>query len=659
MKLLHRFFFAAAVALLALATPVFAGTPSSGAITEGLQYINGTKIFSQDQLNVATLTGNATLDLGSKRFQKLNPSGAHRDVTLPAEELSAGLVFWFINSGSGNNVVVKDDEGNTIVTVQQDQAAFAVCSGTAWGGFAFGTLPGGNLQADGSVAGATGQAQDFGTNGIKADVLAESSSGVGIAADGVLLKDGFVGILDTGSDHRITIKTATNEGANYDLTIPDLAASDTLMTLATAQTVTGVKTMSGANVVTHANASGLKILDTGGDHTLAFITATDEAGNYTVTVPDLAGNDTLMTLATAQTVTGVKTMSGANVITHANASGLKILDTGGDHTLAFITATDEAADYTVTVPDLAGNDTLMTLATAQTVTGVKTMSGANVVTHANASGLKILDTGGDHTLAFITATDEAADYTVTVPDLAGNDTLMTLATAQTVTGVKTMSGANVITHANTGLKVLDTGGDHSLTITTGTNEAASYNVTIPDLSGNDTLMTLGVPGTVTGNVTYSGSVIRASQRYCFGLGGAKVGGTAGFVVGAASNVFAATCPASQTSAKLIVPIPAVKDGWTITGFGLLGQIESAGNNVTVDCDLRVQTTATGDFVDASVSTMTQIAVSADTAIDETQDKTGLSQAVDQDEAYYMVITVTTDASTDVDIRGVRLIVTEN
>ena len=107
-----------------------------------------------------------------------------------------------------------------------------------------------------------------------------------------------------------------------------------------------------------------------------------------------------------------------------------------------------------------------------------------------------------------------------------------------------------------------------------------------------------------------------------------------------------------------MPIPALKVGSVITAFGILGQVESAGGAVTVDGDLRKQTAAAADFTDASVSTMTQIAVAADTKIDSTQDKTGLSTTTAQDESYYIKITVTTNALTDVDIRGVTLVVTE-
>jgi len=57
------------------------------------------------------------------------------------------------------------------------------------------------LLRDGTTTGATSQAQDFGSNGIKADVIAESTAATGVTIDGVLLKDGQVdakGLTDLG-----------------------------------------------------------------------------------------------------------------------------------------------------------------------------------------------------------------------------------------------------------------------------------------------------------------------------------------------------------------------------------------------------------------------------------------------------------------------------
>lgn len=77
------------------------------------------------------------------------------------------------------------------------------------------------------------------------------------------------------------------------------------------------------------------------------------------------------------------------------------------------------------------------LANANTWSGKQTMP-----------SLGILDSGGDHTITFDTASDEAADRTLTIPALGGNDTLVTLGTAQAMTGAKTMT---VATGAGNGL----------------------------------------------------------------------------------------------------------------------------------------------------------------------------------------------------------------
>ena len=53
-------------------------------------------------------------------------------------------------------------------------------------------------------------------------------------------------LLDTGGDHYTTVKQNSNEGANRTLNIPALGADDTVMTLATDQTITGLKTIATA-----------------------------------------------------------------------------------------------------------------------------------------------------------------------------------------------------------------------------------------------------------------------------------------------------------------------------------------------------------------------------------------------------------------------------
>lgn len=84
-------------------------------------------------VNVETLAGAKTLTTEDAKFQHLDPDGAGRDVTLPAEENNQGLTYRVLNTASGANALtVKDDAGATVATVAQNEAANFICDGTSW-----------------------------------------------------------------------------------------------------------------------------------------------------------------------------------------------------------------------------------------------------------------------------------------------------------------------------------------------------------------------------------------------------------------------------------------------------------------------------------------------------------------------------------------------
>lgn len=134
---------------------------------------------------------------------------------------------------------------------------------------------------------------------------------------------------------------------------------------------------------------------------------------------------------------------------------------------------------------------------------------------------------------------------------------------------------------------------------------------------------------------------------------AKVGGTSGWVVAAADNLNLVTLPASQTGSKLILPVTGLRLGDVITGFSLVGQIESGGNAVTIDADLRKQIAVAADVSDASIGAMTQVSVSADATLSAVNSMKSLTQPdiVVDGNTYYLVITSTTLGSTDVALQG--------
>ena len=156
------------------------------------------------------------------------------------------------------------------------------------------------------------------------------------------------------------------------------------------------------------------------------------------------------------------------------------------------------------------------------------------------------------------------------------------------------------------------------------------------------------------------TVKRASQRRMIN-NGAKVGGTStvGWALGggAVDTGLLATLAASATADTLVIPIPNLKVGDTITAFSIHGQLESAGNTATVDADLRAMTPVAGDSTDASIGAITQISKTADYLINDS--KTGLSATVTAGLGYYILVTATTAASTDIQVTSVSVTVTES
>ena len=165
---------------------------------------------------------------------------------------------------------------------------------------------------------------------------------------------------------------------------------------------------------------------------------------------------------------------------------------------------------------------------------------------------------------------------------------------------------------------------------------------------------IGKIGMVTGNVDdTAGALSRTDQTYHFSARTGSQGGTGTWAI--ANDTGVATVAASQTAATFCIPLN-LKQGDVITGFKLSGQLESAGNTATVDADLRTTTAAAADLTDASVGAIAQISKTADYKIADS--KTGLSHTVISGNSYYVLLTVTTAANTDVAIQGVEVTVTE-
>lgn len=140
----------------------------------------------------------------------------------------------------------------------------------------------------------------------------------------------------------------------------------------------------------------------------------------------------------------------------------------------------------------------------------------------------------------------------------------------------------------------------------------------------------------------------------------KVGATSGWTVRAGADTWMSTVAASQTAGTLVVPLPGLQEGDVIVGYHLLGQIDSAGNAVTLDAQLyEFVPAASGSAAAALTGTdMTQISVSADTKVDEltaTKAFAGTAEVtVARDRTYFALLTATTGATTDIELLGLML-----
>jgi len=208
-------------------------------------------------------------------------------------------------------------------------------------------------------------------------------------------------------------------------------------------------------------------------------------------------------------------------------------------------------------------------------------------------------------------------------------------------------------------------------ITSGGNFTTTGTVTAEHLTTSDDLQVdddATVDGNLTvagnsqlANLTVTGNLTRTAQERIACGGYSKVGATAGWTVGggAVNTGLTATLPASQTSSTLVVPCFGLKVGDTITGFEVVGQIESTGTySVTLDATLRVHTAAAGDVSDAAIdnASITQVSTGADQILAEVV--SSLTHVVDDDETFYVLLTGTTQTTTDIALQGINVTTTE-
>lgn len=82
---------------------------------------------------VQTLTGATTLALPLAPIYSLDPGGAGRNLTMPDEASSKGVMTMIANTAdAAETITVKGSGGATVGVIDQNEGAFAFCDGVRW-----------------------------------------------------------------------------------------------------------------------------------------------------------------------------------------------------------------------------------------------------------------------------------------------------------------------------------------------------------------------------------------------------------------------------------------------------------------------------------------------------------------------------------------------
>lgn len=85
----------------------------------------------QQSTNTETLSGDKTLADTDEQVQVLDAGGSARNVDLPAD--AEGLRYVIVNSsGAADALTVRDADSNTVVTVNQNEAAEVINTGSGY-----------------------------------------------------------------------------------------------------------------------------------------------------------------------------------------------------------------------------------------------------------------------------------------------------------------------------------------------------------------------------------------------------------------------------------------------------------------------------------------------------------------------------------------------
>ena len=364
----------------------------------------------------------------------------------------------------------------------------------------------------------------------------------------------------TGQTSGTILTISSVQSTTQTITIPNITASDTIATLKLSQTFTGTNSFSSAlvangnpgitstgNLILQAAAGNNIYFNDGADATkqIRFNLTGQTSGTIltissvqsttqTITIPNITASDTIATLKLSQTFTGTNSFSSAlvangnpgitstgNLILQAAAGNNIYFNDGADATkqirfnltgqtsgTILAISSVQSTTQTLTIPNITGADTLVTLNVDNTFTGTNIFKDGSKFQIQNSSdATKILEfnTGSNTTGKTLTiSTNQTTSQTLNVPNITGTDTLPTLAISNIFTGANTFKDGTsfAIVSSSDSTKELEFNVSSNTTgkvLTISTSQTNSETLNIPNITGSDTLDTLKLSQTFTGN----------------------------------------------------------------------------------------------------------------------------------------------------------------
>jgi hypothetical protein len=482
-----------------------ASASNRGLLTTGSQTVSGVKTFSSAP-NLSSLTvSQAIVTDGSKNMASLAYTAAATASTIASRDTNANTTFANVIEGYTTTVTAV---GTTTLTVASNYQQFFTGSTTQTV-----VLP---------VTSTLVLGQSYSIANVSTGVVTVQSSGANtiqtMASNSLLI---VTCILTSGT-------TAASWSGTYipsfsTLTFP--TSVDTMMGRATTDSCTNKSLVNASCFHVDGTDATKKIgFQSSSATTATTLTIADQqTTSQTLSVPNISGADTLMTLGTTQTVTGIKSLpDGTNTVFYDQSNSTNTLffnvNGTGNHQVQIYTQASGSALDTVNIPDLTGaTDTFAMTTLAQTLASKSLTNATNFFVDGTTPTKKIgfQSSGATASTTLTIASQQTTSQTLSVPNITGADTVATTSLAQTLASKSLTNATNFFVDGTDATKKIgfqSSGATTATTLTIASQQTTSQTLSVPNVSSGDTIATINATQTLTNKtITGSTNTVAASQ----------------------------------------------------------------------------------------------------------------------------------------------------